>query len=158
LSLRPRYSLLTLLILTALVAGGVKLWYGPHHVVEQISQLAESEYTYTRNWQGEKIIHGPHIERISSKAGGLGHIQVTYYRKGQRLKWDFLITKNNDMGYFQLIDIELVPNDPIEDQHCKEVIQQERERFVKQGSKYFEWYLPDRNVSGLIEEPERIRE
>jgi hypothetical protein len=32
-SLRPRYSLLTLLILTALVAGGVKLWYGPHRVV-----------------------------------------------------------------------------------------------------------------------------
>ncbi len=34
-SLRPRYSLLTLLVLTALspCAGGVKLWYGPHHVV-----------------------------------------------------------------------------------------------------------------------------
>ncbi len=31
-SLRPRYSLLTLLILTALVAGGVKLWHGPHRV------------------------------------------------------------------------------------------------------------------------------
>ncbi len=31
-SLRPRYSLLTLLVLTALVAGGVKLWYGPHRV------------------------------------------------------------------------------------------------------------------------------
>ena len=30
---RPRYSLLTLLVLTALVAGGVKLWRGPHHVV-----------------------------------------------------------------------------------------------------------------------------
>src|SRR4051812_23116133 len=29
-SLRPRYSLLTLLVLTAFVAGGVKLWRGPH--------------------------------------------------------------------------------------------------------------------------------
>ena len=34
-SLRPRYSLLTLLILTALIAGGVKLWYGPHHTIEE---------------------------------------------------------------------------------------------------------------------------
>ena len=32
-TLRPRYSLLTLLILTALVAGGVKLWRGPHWAV-----------------------------------------------------------------------------------------------------------------------------
>jgi hypothetical protein len=28
--LRFRYSLLTLLVLTALVAGGVKLWHGPN--------------------------------------------------------------------------------------------------------------------------------
>ena len=32
-NLRPRYSLLTLLILTALVAGGVKYWYRLQHVV-----------------------------------------------------------------------------------------------------------------------------
>ncbi len=29
-SLRPRYSLLTLLLLTAAVAGGIKYWRGPH--------------------------------------------------------------------------------------------------------------------------------
>ena len=37
-SLRPRYSLLTLLLLfllTALIVVGVKLWIGPHHVVER---------------------------------------------------------------------------------------------------------------------------
>jgi hypothetical protein len=39
-SLRPRYSLLTLLILTALVAGGVKLWYGSHRVVISKSPTA----------------------------------------------------------------------------------------------------------------------
>ena len=32
-NVRIRYSLLTLLVLTALIAGGVKLWYGPHRVV-----------------------------------------------------------------------------------------------------------------------------
>jgi hypothetical protein len=31
-SLRPRYSLLTLLLLTAAVAVGIKLWRGPHRV------------------------------------------------------------------------------------------------------------------------------
>ncbi len=49
-SLRPRYSLLTLLVLTALVAGGVKLWYGPNHVVEQIKNDVETEYTSTQYW------------------------------------------------------------------------------------------------------------
>jgi hypothetical protein len=32
-SLRPRYSLLTLLVVMALVAGGVKWWRGPHRVL-----------------------------------------------------------------------------------------------------------------------------
>jgi hypothetical protein len=32
-SLRPRYSLLTLLLLTAAIAVGVKLWRGPHDLV-----------------------------------------------------------------------------------------------------------------------------
>jgi hypothetical protein len=31
--IRPRYSLLTLLVLTALIAGGVKYWRGPHRTV-----------------------------------------------------------------------------------------------------------------------------
>ena len=42
-SLRPRYSLLTLLILTAIVAGGVKLWRGPHHVVMSDPPTSEEE-------------------------------------------------------------------------------------------------------------------
>ena len=32
-SLRPRYSLLTLLLLTAAIAVGIKLWRGPHRVM-----------------------------------------------------------------------------------------------------------------------------
>jgi hypothetical protein len=79
-SLLPRYSLLTLLVLTALVAGGVKLWYGPHHVVEQTKEKNEVEYTYTRDWHGERIIQGPHILRIT-KPNKL-EISVEYYRSG----------------------------------------------------------------------------
>ncbi len=81
-SLRPRYSLLMLLILTALVAGGVKLWYGPHHVVERPKPEVEVEYTYTRDWQGNIIIHGPHIERRHDSAGSLESVKVHYYIKG----------------------------------------------------------------------------
>jgi hypothetical protein len=42
-SLRPRYSLLTLLVLTALLAGGVKLWRGPHRVVLDPTSVADRE-------------------------------------------------------------------------------------------------------------------
>src|SRR5215218_1421758 len=48
-SLRPRYSLLTLLVLTALVAGGVKLWRGPHHVVVSgDTRTAEEQKMFTK--------------------------------------------------------------------------------------------------------------
>jgi len=44
-SLRPRYSLLTLLLLTAGIAGGVKLWRGPHRVF--IPNCQKEQYTST---------------------------------------------------------------------------------------------------------------
>jgi len=64
--LRPRYSLLTLLILTALVAGGVKLWYGPHHVVERIERgdvTYVREYNRTRSLNGAYQVQGPVVRR-----------------------------------------------------------------------------------------------
>ncbi len=87
-SLRPRYSLLTLLVLTALVAGGVKLWYGPHHVVEWVSADVEDEYTYTRDWRGDKTIEGPKINR-AYKDGKLLRVTVSYYRQGKNCEWDY---------------------------------------------------------------------
>jgi hypothetical protein len=41
--LRPRYSLLTLLVLTALVAGGVKLWHGPHSFALSVPPTAKEQ-------------------------------------------------------------------------------------------------------------------
>jgi hypothetical protein len=79
---RPRYSLLTLLVLTALVAGGVKRWYGPHHVVEREDAYQETEYQYTRDWRSNKIIHGPHIFRHYDANGKLSRVSITYYRHG----------------------------------------------------------------------------
>ena len=74
-SLRPRYSLLTLLIFTALVAGGVKLWYGPHRVsIGEMPTVFEQailekgqalgfttdewqyEYDYIQSWQERQIL------------------------------------------------------------------------------------------------------
>jgi hypothetical protein len=157
-SLRPRYSLLTLLVLTALIAGGVKWWYGPHRVVEWVPENAEYEYTYTRNWRGEKILHGPRIERVSSKAGILGLVEVTYYRDGQRLPWVYRIHRNDvhDPEYISLKDLELVAKYPEEDQRCKKVIEHERQRFIDQGSIFYDWFLPD-NRGGLREGPPRVR-
>ncbi len=81
-SLRPRYSLLTLLVLTALVAGGVKLWRGPHRVVERNAKGDEEEYTYTRNWQGSRIIQGIKVERTCLDDGIFHLIEIQYYENG----------------------------------------------------------------------------
>jgi hypothetical protein len=93
-SLRPRYSLLTLLLLTALVAGGVKLWYGPHHEVEfngdgQDGFHVEDRYTYTRDIRGNRILQGPRVGRlylVDGKEKQLWYTEVAYYRQGTILK------------------------------------------------------------------------
>jgi hypothetical protein len=81
-SLRPRYSLLTLLVLTALVPSGVKLWYGPHHVVDISQQFYEKEYTYTRDWAGNEIIDGVKVIRYEQPQGTPKNIAVFYYWQG----------------------------------------------------------------------------
>lgn len=64
--LRFRYSLLTFLLLTAVVAVGIKLWRGPHHVVDRSNPQMEDEYTYYRDWDGTKIVDGLRILRFVS--------------------------------------------------------------------------------------------
>jgi hypothetical protein len=85
-SLRPRYSLLTLLVLTALVAGGMKLWHGPHHVVERPEPDQEYEYTFTRDWRGNRILQGACVTRCY-KAGNIDSGEIHYFRQGVELPW-----------------------------------------------------------------------
>ena len=83
-SLRPRYSLLTLLLLTAAVAVGIKLWRGPHHVVDRSNLMYEDEHTYYRDWSGKKRTDGIRIIRY----GNLEDSQVivlTIFRDGVEL-------------------------------------------------------------------------
>ena len=84
-SFRPRYSLLTLLVLTALVAGGVKLWHGPHHVVERIGDF-DTEYSYTRDWRGNKTVEGPVFAR-SYQNGILEGFTLHYFQNGEDSMW-----------------------------------------------------------------------
>ena len=78
-SIKPRYSLLTLLLLTAGIAVGVKLWRGPHHAVVSnpmtadesalFSDLAFSdslagvfapvvyEYEYVNEWNNQRVLY-----------------------------------------------------------------------------------------------------
>lgn len=79
---RPRYSLLALLLFTAAVAGGVKLWRGPHHVVDRTNPQMEDEYTYYRDWDGRKIMDGVRVLRYSPQ-GKHDRSSVYYYRQGQ---------------------------------------------------------------------------
>ena len=90
--IQPRYSLLALLVFTAVVALGVKLWYGPHHVIERPSPNLEDEYTYTRDWSGSKIVQGLRFLRYHHADGTLDHVVIEYYRQGMSLKQDYELT------------------------------------------------------------------
>lgn len=76
-----RYSLLSLLALTAVVAVGVKLWLGPHHVNQQTTLDVEEEFTYYRDWKGNKILHGPRVRRFSDSITPV-RIEIVYFRDG----------------------------------------------------------------------------
>jgi hypothetical protein len=82
----PRYSLLTLLLLTAGIAGGLKIWHGPHQVVERVTSASEIEFTYTRDWRGHKIVDGPVLQRRFEK-DKLVFFVVSYCRRGVDLPW-----------------------------------------------------------------------
>jgi len=88
-NLRPRYSLLTLLVLflfTATITVGVMRWHAPQHVVESHGPNMEVEYWFTRQWGGKRVIHGPWIQRqlINQK---LVSFVVLYYRQGIPVDW-----------------------------------------------------------------------
>jgi len=143
-SLRPRYSLLTLLVLTALVAGGMKLWYGPHHVVERPEPGVEVEYTYTRDWRGNKIIQGPRIWR-KPEANRL-EIAIDYYRGGSEVNHrQYLNAYFQKQQFFSFLgtlspfsDEELQPLQPEEMREFQAAIDQEvamlRQRGFRQVS------------------------
>jgi hypothetical protein len=97
-SLRPRFSLLTLILLTALVAGGVKLWYGPHRVVEERVPGKTLEYTYTRTWNGEKIVDGPSIIRIGEPQSQKYCVGVVCFQQNRRLSFLYLLLQQRRIG------------------------------------------------------------
>ena len=82
---RPRYSLLAFLLFTAAIAGGVKLWRGPHHVVDRSNPQMEDEYTYYRDWNGTKVMDGVRVLRYVSNPNEYYCIKIFYYRAGERL-------------------------------------------------------------------------
>src|SRR6188508_2507940 len=141
---KPRYSLLTLLALTAIVAVGVKLWYGPHHVVERPSSNLEDEYTYTRDWTGSKIVQGPRVLRYHRSDETLEKIVVVYFRNGLNTRYERdLHAAAMGASGFQLWDpeTELTPTEKVEFQ---QVITTERERIQKLGlipwePEYLDW-------------------
>lgn len=81
---RPRYSLLAFLLFTAFIAGGLKLWRGPHHVVDRSNPQMEDEYTYYRYWDGTKIVDGVRVRR-HGQADRIEMAFYNFYRNGERL-------------------------------------------------------------------------
>jgi len=137
---RPRYSLLTLLIVTALVAGGVKLWYGPHHVVKLVSPEEEDEYTYTRDWRGNKVIDGPRIQRTLSTAESRLHFEVTYYRAGVQTSWRRGVQSNSESKqyyyFWGLENWDRIDLTPQEEAERDRIVEQEIQRLQAEGYTY----------------------
>ena len=131
-SLRPRYSLLTLLVLTALVAGGVKWWHGPHHVVEQKGDKVEVEYDFIRLWSREKIRQGPYIMRVYQD-DKLSAVEIRYFRDDLKLSTAYHMRADAQAP----VTIEFydpLPMTSVETEQFKKAIEREQERFLAQGN------------------------
>lgn len=67
---RPRYSLLTLMLFTAVIAAGMKFWRGPHqHVHREASadwpgDELEVQYDYMLDWKFNERKRGVHLIRV----------------------------------------------------------------------------------------------
>lgn len=147
-SLRPRYSLLTLLVLTAFVAGGVKLWYGPHHVVESIKPGIEEEYTYTRNWRGEKVIQGVFVHRRNEY--GIPGMNLYYYRQGKTVGWYYsAVAEPNELQDspppMQRIDSGLTEREWSE---FRVAVKQEEQQRLPAG---MHWHSREESISKLFD-------
>jgi hypothetical protein len=128
---RPRYSLLTLLLFTALVAGGVKLWHGPHHVVESDGPNLEKEYSYTLDWRGNRVINGPTVIRRFEDQK-LMFFNVGYTRHGDDVDWMFMVGENKYVTYGSPPEMEC-PLSAEELRTFHQVRDVELQRFVATG-------------------------
>jgi hypothetical protein len=133
--IQPRYSLFALLAFTAVVGLGVKLWYGPHHVIERPSPNLEDEYTYTRDWSGIKIVQGPRLLRYHKPEGTLDHVMIEYYRQGVNLKQAFEIfaLRQNELLHAEVFREKPQPLNFDEELEFKKAIEQEEKSIQKLG-------------------------
>ena len=150
-SLRPRYSLLTLLILTALVAGGMKLWRGPHRHLEQWCENVQCEYFCLRDWQGNEYLDGVRITRSHSlerQVVEYDRFELEYVRNFKFVPWRYIYyvlpaDKEPDFPLVQQSDAES-PLSVEELREVRAVIEREKQRLPQRGSgfKAFEYLGP----------------
>jgi hypothetical protein len=78
---RPRYSLLTLLLLTAGIAVGVKLWRGPHRLFIPADMLPAGDSLY---------LLFPSAQPVALKYGSLKY-ELEYFREWQGVNYTTLM-------------------------------------------------------------------
>jgi hypothetical protein len=83
-SLRPRYSLLTLLVITALVAG-ICQWQNRVYREVVDADQGLTYYWYYINILGQKRLHGSYVERSSYSGGQHTSVTIQLYRRGSPL-------------------------------------------------------------------------
>ena len=145
-SLRPRYSLLSLLVVTALVAGGVKLWYGPHHVVER-HENEEYSYAFNYDWRGNKNHYGPWFRRMT-KADKLTFIEIGLWKKNLQIDWVFQSEIKSKAAEPE-VDITLesasvCPMTQLEIQELQQAVNNEKQRIESEGYEFDLKYTGER--------------
>jgi hypothetical protein len=142
-SFRPQFSLRTLLLVTALIAVGAKLWHGPYHVVETIDGV-EHEYDYYRAWGWERVKHGVEIQRaqVNFDEYDMPEIAIRFFREGQdsmnlvelagRDPAHFLANEKQHQGMYKVDFAEGVLN-ANQKQQMESAVARETERLKQAG-------------------------
>jgi hypothetical protein len=133
-SFRPRYSLLAFLLFTAAVAGGVKLWRGPHHVIDRSNPQMEDDYFYYRQWNGTKIMDGVRMRRYRWD-DRIATTYLHYYRGGELLPTMITIHAMPHQGTLagSFIPRIIEGLEPHEDSSLRAACVQEMESIQQQG-------------------------
>jgi hypothetical protein len=145
----PQFSLRTLLLVTALIAVGAKLWHGPYHFVETINGV-EYEYDYYRGWSLERVKHGAVIKRYPVMDGSSQilnfcdkGIEINVWRHGQDtyhlcrlLAYRSIDDTNKGTAIFALLGVRAIITEKLSEQENQQLhaaICKESELLKQQG-------------------------
>lgn len=141
-SLRPRYSLLTLLVLTAGIAVGIKLWRGPHWVVldnpPSVSEYPLLEQISSPNFQQlfPFEMRVQYLNTLSGREVLLIHGEPAPPEKLMVVSWATLQKGNGSSEHveskdYAIFPLSIMPGDTLPPALQREVLSVTREEILR---------------------------